>query len=76
MTIRDNSIGSPGVGRTLSPSRIADREIADAPVLSGGGPPSVPSRISVVLLVEEAKAGALHDRSVHMMIKLYGRWLT
>ena len=33
-----------------------DIEVTDAPELSVGGPPSVPSRISVVL-VEEAKAG-------------------
>ena len=56
MTVRDNSIGSPGVGGTLSPSRITDLDVTDAPALSGGGLPSVPSRILVVL-VEEAKAG-------------------
>ena len=56
MTVRDNSIGSSGLGGTLSPSRIADLDVTDAPALSSGGPPSVPSRISVVL-VDEAKAG-------------------
>ena len=56
VTARDNSFGSPGVGGKLSPSRITAIDVTDAPALSGGGPPSVPSRISVVL-VEEAKAG-------------------
>ena len=50
------SLGSPGVGGSLSPSRITNLDVTDAPALSGGGPPSVPARISVVL-VEEAKAG-------------------
>ena len=45
-----------GAGGTLSPSRITDLDVTDAPALSGGGPPSVHSRISVVL-VKEAKAG-------------------
>ena len=50
------SLGSPCVGGTLSPSRITDLDVTNAPGLSSGGPRSVPSRISVVL-VEEAKAG-------------------
>ena len=37
VTVRDNSIGSPGVGGTLSPSRITDLAVTDAPSLSGGG---------------------------------------
>ena len=28
-----------------------------------------------MVLVEEAKDGALHDRSVHVMIRIYGCWL-
>ena len=56
VTVRDNSLGSLGVGGMLAPSRITDLDVTDAPVLSGDGHPSVPSRISVVL-VEEAKAG-------------------
>ena len=55
VTVCENSLGSPCVGGTLSPSRITDREVTNAPELSSGGPPLVPSRISVVL-VEEAKA--------------------
>ena len=44
-----------------APSRITDLEVTNAPELSSGGPPSVPSRISVVL-VEEAKAGGTPRR--------------
>ena len=61
MTVSEKSLGSPCVGGTLSPSRITDIEVANAPELSSGGPPSVPSRISVVL-VEEAKAGGTPRR--------------
>ena len=56
VTVSANSLGSPCVGGTLSSSDITDVEVTNAPELSSGGPPSVPSRISVVL-VEEAKAG-------------------
>ena len=56
VTVRDNSLGSSFVGGTLSPSRITDLDITDAPALSSGGPSPVPSRMSV-MLVEEAKAG-------------------
>ena len=56
VTVCEDSLGSPCVGGMLSSSDIADIEVTNAPELSGGGPPSVPSRISVVL-VEEAKAG-------------------
>ena len=61
VTVSENSLGSPCVGGTLFPSRITDLDVTDAPALSGGGPPSVPSRISVVL-VEEAKAGGTPHR--------------
>ena len=40
----------------MSSSNITDIEVANAPELSGGGPPSVPSQISVVL-VDEANMG-------------------
>ena len=49
------------LGETLSPSRISDLDVTNAPELSSGGAPSVPSRISVVL-VEEAKAGGTPRR--------------
>ena len=58
----------------MTHSWITGLDVADAPAFSGGGPQSVPSRISVVL-VDEANAGALHDGSVHVMIRTYGRWL-
>ena len=61
VTVSENSLGSPCVGGTLSPSRITDLEVTNAPELSSGGPPSVPSRISVVL-VEQAKAGGTPRR--------------
>ena len=61
MTVSENSLGSPCVGGTLSPSMITDLDVTDAPAFSGGGPPSVPSRI-VVVLVEEAKAGGTPRR--------------
>ena len=52
VTVYDDGIRSPCVGGTLSSSDIAGRlllfGVADAPALSGGGPQSVPSRISVV----------------------------
>ena len=68
VTVSANSLGSPCVGGTLSSSDIADIEVTNAPELSSGGPPSVPSRISVVL-VDEAKAGG------QVMIRIYGYWL-
>ena len=40
----------------MSSSNITDIEVANAPELSGGGPPSVPSQILVVL-VDEANTG-------------------
>ena len=55
-TVSDNSLGMPSVEGTLSHSGITGLDVADAPALSGGGPQSVPSRISVVL-VDEANAG-------------------
>ena len=68
VTVWEDSLGSPCVGGTLHASDIAGRLLpvipsgisfpvgpVDSPALSVGGPPSVPSRISVVL-VEEAKA--------------------
>ena len=55
VTVSENSLGSLCVGGTLSSSNITDLEVTNAPELSSGGPPSVPSRISVVL-VDEAKA--------------------
>ena len=46
-----------------------DVDVSDTPELSGGGgPQSVPSRISVVL-VEEAMAGALHVWGAHVMTR-------
>ena len=57
VTVSENSLGSPCVGGMLSSSNITDIVVTNAPKLFGGGPPSVPSRISVVL-VDEAKAGA------------------
>ena len=56
VTVSENSLGSPCVGGMLSSSNITDLEITNAPELSSGGPPSVPSLILVVL-VDEAKAG-------------------
>ena len=56
VTVSEDSLGSPCVGGTLSSSNITDIEVTNSPELSGGGPPLVPSRISVVL-VEEANAG-------------------
>ena len=44
------------LGGMPSSSDITDSEVTNAPELSSGGPPSVPSRISMVL-VDEAKAG-------------------
>ena len=61
VTVNENSLGSPCVVGTLSPSRITDLDVTNAPVLSSGGPPSVPSRI-VVVLFEEAKAGGTPRR--------------
>ena len=61
VTVSENSLGSPCVRGTLSPSMITDLEVTNAPELSSGGPPSVPSLISVVL-VEEAKAGGTPRR--------------
>ena len=61
VAVCDNSLGLPCVGGTLSSSNITDIEVANAPELSSGGPPSVPSRISVVL-VEEAKTGGTPRR--------------
>ena len=55
-TVRDNSLGSPCVGGTLSHSGITGLDVANAPALSNGGPQSVPSRISV-MLVDEANVG-------------------
>ena len=56
VTVSENSLGLPCVRGMLSSFNITDIEVTNAPELSGGGPPSVPSRISVVL-VDEAKAG-------------------
>ena len=62
VTVSENSLGLSCVGGTLSPSRIyTDLEVTNAPELSSGGPPSVPSRILVVL-VEEAKTGGTPRR--------------
>ena len=42
----------------MSSSNITDIEVANAPELSGGGPPSVPSQISnSVVLVDDASMG-------------------
>ena len=60
VTVSKNSLGWPCVGGTLSPSRITDFKVTNAPELSSRGPPSVPSRISV--LVEEAKTGGTPRR--------------
>ena len=69
---------------TLCSSDITDIEVTNAPQLSSGGPPSVPSRISVVL-VDEAKAGGAPRlecprddqdiRSLTMLARLVGMLL-
>ena len=60
-TVRDNSLGLPLVEGTLSHSGITGLDVTDAPALYGGGPQSVPSRISVVL-VDKANAGGTPGR--------------
>ena len=70
VTVCEDSLGLPCVGGTLSSSDIAGRLLpvvpagilfpvgpVDSPVLSVGEPPSVPSRISVVLVVEAKAEG-------------------
>ena len=65
VTVYDDGIRSPCVEGTLSSSDVAGRllpvGVADAPALSGGGPQSVPSRISVVL-VDGTRAGGTPRR--------------
>ena len=60
-TVGDNSLELPSVEGMLSHSGITGLDVADAPTVSGGGPQSVPSRISVVL-VDEANAGGTPRR--------------
>ena len=72
-TVRDNSLGSPCVGGRLSHSGITGLDVANAPALSGGGlrfPHGVRWCWSMMPML-----GALHDGSVHMMIRIYDRWL-
>ena len=65
VTVYDDGIRSPCVEGMLSSSDVAGRllpvGVADAPALSGGGPQSVPSRISVVL-VDGTRAGGTPGR--------------
>ena len=64
-TVYDGGIRSPCEGRALFPSDVDGRllpvDVADTPTLSVGGPRSVPSRISVVL-VDGTKAGGTPGR--------------
>ena len=66
-TVSDDDIKSPcrGGGGGIAPFRCCRRllpfDVTDAPTLSGGGPRSVPSRISVVL-VDETMAGGTPGR--------------
>ena len=59
---QDAGGGAPTIA---APREVMDIEVTNSPQLSVGGPPSVPSRISVVL-VEEAKAGGTPRFGVSM----------
>ena len=72
-TIRPQDPGG-GAARIAAPRGVVDIEVTNSPELSVVEPQSVPSRISVVL-VEEAKVGALHVWGAHMWIRIYVCWL-
>ena len=60
--------------RIVAPQGVVDIEVTNSPEVSVAEPQSVPSRISVVL-VEEAKVGALNVWDAHVWIRIYVCWL-
>ena len=73
-TVRDNSLGLPSVEGTLSHSGITGLDVADAPVLSGGGLSRFPHGFRWCWSMRPM-LGALQDGSVHVRIRIYGLWL-
>ena len=73
-TVRENSLGSPCVGGTLSHYGITGLDVANAPALSDGGLSRFPHGFRWGWSMRPM-LGALHDGSVHVMIRIYGRWL-
>ena len=72
VTVFKNSLRSQCVEGTLSPSRITDLDTTNTPAV--GGLRRFPHGFRWCWS-KRPKLGALHDGSVHVMTKIYGRWL-